>query len=297
MERLLIWMFILAASVTLGFWLVTRPITAEPAEIEDLTANAAAGAQIFNAGGCAACHAAPDATGEAMLALGGGRRFASPFGTFVAPNISPDPTHGIGGWSALDLVNAMQYGVAPDGRHYYPAFPYTSYMRASAKDIVDLKAYLDTLPAVAEPSQPHEIGFPFSIRRLLGGWKQLFLNDGWVVPAGQLSPTALRGRYLVEGLGHCSECHTPRGLLGGLKRAEWLAGAPNPTGKGHIPNITPGGLDWSEADIVEYLTSGFTPDYDSVGGHMADVVTNIAKLPEADRRAIAAYLKLVPAVK
>ena len=122
------------------------------------------------------------------------------------------------------------------------------------------------------------------------------MNTGWVV-AGDLPAPAARGRYIAEALAHCGECHTPRNPIGSLKRGEWLSGAPNPSGKGTIPNITPGDLDWTEAEIVEYLTTGFTPDFDSVGGLMAHVVENMARLPESDRQAVAAYLKQVLPVK
>lgn len=158
---------------------------------------------------------------------------------------------------------------------------------------LDLYAYMQTLPKVSTPSTAHEVGFPFNVRRLLGGWKWIYLGKGWVVN-GDLTPAEERGRYLVEGPGHCGECHTPRDALGGLERGKWLAGAPIPGEKGSFPNITPGKLKWSEADIAEYLNSGFTPDYDSAGGHMALVVQNMAHLPESDRAAIAAYLKKVP---
>ena len=297
MERLFLFLLILATAGALGFWLVTRPVTADPDALTGLTGDAARGAAVFHAGGCAGCHAAPDAEDEARLVLAGGRRFESPYGTFVAPNISPDPEHGIGDWDTLDLVNAMQHGVSPGGAHYYPAFPYTSYARASVQDVVDLKAYLDTLPADATPNAPHEIGFPFNIRRSLGAWKRLFGDDGWVVAGDGLSPEALRGRYLAESLGHCGECHTPRGALGQLDMAAWLGGAANPAGDGRIPNITPGGLDWSEGDIAAYLETGFTPEYDVVGGEMAEVVENLSQLPREDLAAIAAYLKAVPAVE
>ena len=225
-----------------------------------------------------------------------GQEFPSPFGIFVAPNISPDPEQGIGKWSALDLANAMTRGVSPKGQHYYPVFPYASFAHAELQDVADLYAYLMTLPPVATPSQPHKVGFPFNIRRGLGLWKWLYLNKGWVV-TGDLTAQETRGRYLVEGLSHCGECHTPRDMLGGMKRGQWLAGGPIPAAKGKFPNITPGKLTWSNADIVEYLTSGFTPDFDSAGGHMALVVENMAHLPPEDRAAIAAYLKIVPAQK
>ena len=170
----------------------------------------------------------------------------------------------------------------------------TSYARMEPGDIVSLHAFMATLPASATPSQPHEVGFPFNIRRSVGGWKLLFANSDWVVDKA-LSPEEQRGRYLVEALGHCGECHTPRNVLGATQRGDWLAGAPDPSGKGKIPDITPGKLDWSLNDIAYYLESGLTPDFDSVGGSMAEVVTNMSQLTKEDRLAIAAYLKVVPA--
>ncbi len=184
----------------------------------------------------------------------------------------------------------------PRGSITYPVFPYASYQRATPQDIVDLHAYLATLPPSATPSEPHDVGFPFSIRRSLGGWKLLFFRGNWVV-TGDLSPQETRGRYLVEALGHCGECHTPRNFLGGSVLGRWLAGGPVPGGKGRFPNITPAELTWSEPEIVEYLTSGFTPDFDSAGGHMALVIENTSTLPEADRAAIASYLKRVEPVQ
>jgi mono/diheme cytochrome c family protein len=236
---------------------------------------------------------AAGAKGEAQLVLSGGQRFPSDFGTFVAPNISQDPGHGIGGWSVLDLANAITRGVSPGGDHYYPALPYASYAKMQMQDVADLHAFLQTLPADPTPSQPHELRFPFSLRQAVGLWKLLYLDDGWAVP-GSLTPTAERGRYVAEALAHCGECHTPRTTLGGMDTARWLAGAPNPSGQGRIPDITPAGLGWTAPDIVQYLTTGFTPDFDSVGGHMAHVVENMARLPETDRLAVAEYLLAVP---
>jgi mono/diheme cytochrome c family protein len=279
------------------FWFVTRPSTLPADALAGLTPDVAHGEQVFWAGGCASCHAAVDATGDAKLLLGGGQKLPSDFGTFVVPNISPDPVNGIGNWTALDLANAMTRGVSPAGQHYYPAFPYPSYIKADLQDIVDLHAYLQTLPPAATPSQPHEVGFPFNIRRILGGWKFLYLSKNWIV-SGDMSETETRGRYLAEALGHCGECHTPRNALGGPDRSRWLAGGPVPgSDKARFPNITPAKLTWSEDEIASYLGTGFTPEFDSAGGHMALVVENLAKLPESDRAAIAAYLKKVPAAE
>jgi mono/diheme cytochrome c family protein len=250
------------------------------------------GALVFTAAGCASCHAAPEI--EDKLVLAGGYSFASDFGTFYAPNISPG-AQGIGGWSLAEFTRAVTMGVSPQGKHYYPAFPYTSYVHMTDNDVADLFAYMQDLPVSDTQSRPHDVGFPFNIRRGLGLWKQLNMSDAYVLGGPRPEPVE-RGRYLVEALAHCGECHTPRDAIGGLDRAAWLSGAPNPSGKGRIPNITPGALDWSEADLVYYFESGLTPDYDSVGGSMAPVVANLAKLPASDRAAIAAYLKDVPAI-
>ena len=251
---------------------------------------------MFHAAGCASCHSASRADGDAKLVLSGGQRFASPFGTFLAPNISPSQA-GIGGWSVEDLANAMLHGTSPQGQHYYPAFPYVSYAQTTPQDIADLHSFLMTLPPSDTASLPHEIGFPFNIRLVLGGWKLLFTGAGWAIDEPNLTPQEQRGRYLSEVLGHCAECHTPRNALGGLVRGRWLAGVADPSGTGRVPNITPAKLTWDASEIEAYLTTGFTPDYDSAGGHMAQVVSNFARLPASDRAAVAAYLARVPPVE
>lgn len=294
LRRILVGLVLIAVVGFAGFVLLTRPERSDPAEFAGVTGDAARGETVFWIGGCASCHSAADATGDARLVLSGGRAFKTAFGTFHAPNISPDPVNGIGSWSLADLDGALRHGTSPQGQHYYPAFPYTSYIHMTPQDVADLHAFLQTLPASDMASLPHEVGFPFNQRLLLGGWKLLFQSGNWVVQ-GDLTAEEERGRYIVEGPGHCSECHTPRNALGGRQMARWLAGGPNPDGPGTIPNITPGKLDWVASDIAEYLKSGFTPDFDSVGGSMADVVTNLSHIPDADRAAIAAYLKKVPA--
>lgn len=273
-------------------WMITAPKPLPPSAIEGLTGDPERGALVFAAGGCASCHSPPKADGTRSSHLSGGRRFETPFGTFIAPNISSDPLEGIGAWSDIEIVNAVTRGVSPEGFHYYPAFPYSSYQRADLSDIVDLAAYLKTLPSDHTASQAHEVSFPFNLRRGLGVWKLLFLDDAWIVST-DLTGSQIRGRMLVEGLGHCGECHTPRNILGGLDRARWLGGAPNPSGEGRIPNITPGALDWTSEEIVTYLETGFTPEFDSAGGEMVHVIENISKLPKEDLGAIAAYLKAI----
>lgn len=274
-------------------WFATRPQPLPPEALAGLTGDAQNGALVFAAAGCASCHAATD--GPADL-LAGGKRFASDFGSFAAPNISSDHTHGIGSWSDLELASAIMAGVGRDGSHLYPAFPYAAYNKADPQDIVDLIAYLRTLPASDRPSDAHDLAFPFNQRAALGVWKALFVSDDWVF-TDAVTPELERGRYLVEGLGHCAECHTPRNALGGLQTTRWMAGAPNPSGDGRIPNITGSALRWSAGEIAEYLESGFTPDFDTAGGTMAEVIRNTSRLSDADRAAIAAYLKAIPAVE
>ncbi|MGM0585525.1 MAG: c-type cytochrome [Pseudomonadota bacterium] len=291
---------VLIAVAAAAGWALTAPSPLPDDVAAGWSADAEAvarGERLFNAGGCASCHAAPEAEGEAKRVLSGGRRFETAFGVFRAPNISPHPEAGIGDWSPAQFASALLRGVSPDGAHYYPAFPWTSYARLEPRDAFDLLAYIRTLPEDTTQSRPHELGFPWNIRRGLGLWKRLHLSPDWVVTEG-LDAKAERGRRLVEGVGHCGECHTPRGPLGGLELDRWLAGGPNPDGEGTIPNITPSGDgigSWSESDIAYYLETGFTPDYDSVGGSMVAVIDGISKLPAEDREAIAAYLKAVPA--
>jgi len=278
-----------------GLWLLTAPGQIDPTALSGINPDIERGRTIFNIGGCASCHSAESAEGDSRLVLSGGRKFPSDFGTFYAPNISPDPENGIGTWTALDVANALLHGTSPRGRHYYPVFPYTSYAQMNLTDVVSLHAYLQTLPVSDQENTKHDVGFPFNIRRVLGLWKLMFTRNDWVVD-GELTEEQQLGRYLAEGPGHCAECHTPRNILGGLLIDRWLGGAPNPSGKGKIPNLTPGGLQWSERDIAEYLKSGFTPDFDTAGSEMADVIENTSQLSDEERAAIAAYLKIVPAL-
>ena len=300
MKRLALGVGVLAIAGAAVAYAVTAPSPLSEERIEAIAAidgDPAAGETLFWAGGCASCHAAPGAADAERMVLSGGVRLASDFGTFVAPNISPDPQAGIGNWSVSDFANAMLAGVSPEGAHYYPAFPYTSYTRMTDTDVADLFAFLQTLPESDVASLPHEVGFPFNIRRSLGGWKLLFFSDAPRVTLASEDPQVLRGQYLFEGPGHCGECHTPRNLIGGFVSDAWASGAHNPDGEGVIPNLTPGGSSisgWSASDIAYYLESGFTPDFDSVGGSMVDVQKNMAQLTSGDRDAIAAYIKALP---
>jgi len=284
-----------------AFLLITAPDRQDAALWANLgEPDLAHGREVFFAGGCTSCHAPAGATGDARLILSGGAPLKSDFGTFHAPNISSHPEAGIGAWTLAEFGDAMTRGVGREGEHLYPSFPYGSYVRMTPKDINDLYGFMKTLPASDAVAPPHELGFPFNQRLVLGGWKFLFFTDAPRVELADASDMVKRGQYLVEGPGHCGECHTPRNALGGFLSEQWLAGGPNPEGEGSIPNITPGSKSmgsWSEGDIVTYLESGFTPDYDSVGGSMVEVQKNMAELTAADREAIAAYLKAIPAVQ
>ncbi|MEO1549554.1 MAG: cytochrome c [Pseudomonadota bacterium] len=280
------------AVVPLGaaaLYIATMPATVAPQELGPRQVDLARGEAVFWASGCASCHAGD---GGDKRVLAGGVRLASPYGVFVAPNISPDPKAGIGGWSEAEFVTAMLKGTSPEGEHYYPAFPYGSYAKMTLGDVRDLWGYLQSLPPTDVVAPRNELGFPFNIRRAVGLWKLLYLSPEPVID-GAPEP----GRYLVEGPGHCAECHTPRDLAGGLKTDQWMAGAPNPSGPGRIPNITPsdsGIGSWTAEDIAYYLESGFTPEFDSAGGSMAKVVDNTARMTPQERMAIATYLKAIP---
>lgn len=256
------------------------------------------GEYVLAMGGCVACHT--DAkNGGAFLA--GGRALPTPFGTFQSSNITPDPEVGIGGWTTGDFVRAMREGLSPEGQHYYPAFPYPSYSKMTEQDLVDLKAYLDTVEPVAEPVGAHDLSFPFNVRQTLAGWKLLFFEHETFQPDPSRSESWNRGAYLVEGPGHCGECHTPRNLLGGPDESRYLAGNPVGAEGKATPNITPhdtGIADWNANDIAFALESGLTPDYDSFGGGMGEVVSDATgKLTKEDRDAIAEFLLALPPVE
>ena len=295
MKKFLIAIVILGLAGLAGFWVLTMPRTiAADALAANYTPDLKNGEEMFNIGGCAACHMT---TGQKnRLLLGGGLGLNSPFGTFYAPNISPDKTNGIGNWSELEFVNAVQRGVGAGGEHLYPALPYTSYQRMKIADVRDLFAFIKTLPVDATADKPHALGFPFNIRRTLGVWKLLYL-DGKELEADPAHDAKWnRGRYLVEGPGHCAECHSPRDPMGGIIPDHRFAGGPNPEGKGWIPNITPGdgGIKWSADDMTAFLETGQTPDFDSAGGSMAEVIENTGRLTAQDRQAMAAYLVSLP---
>ena len=294
----------LLVGVVLALWWLTSPATVPAADLPPRTPDIANGRTMFEIGGCVSCHATPaeDADKIERTKLGGGLALKSPFGTFYVPNISPDPADGIGAWSEADFVNALTKGTSRRGRHLFPAFPYTSYAHMTLDDARDLFAYLKTLPPVAGRARRHELGFPFNIRRLVGFWKLLFFHGGPFTPDPAQSAQWNRGAYLVNGPGHCAECHSPRNALGAIVESERFAGGPTPDGKGFVPNITPVGLQhwgddniaWSQKDIAILLADGMTPSGDYAGGPMTEVIRNTAELSTADREAIAAYILSLP---
>ena len=273
------------AAIVFGY--MASPAVAQP--------SAERGAYIFHAAGCLACHSDP----KQGAPLAGGPALKTPFGTFYAPNITPDPVHGIGGWSDADFLRAMRDGASPNGRYYYQVFPFTAYTKAAESDLLDLKAYLLAQPPVAQSSRPHDVSFPFSLRILLMPWRWLNFTAGAWRSDPAKSPAWNRGGYLVEALGHCGECHTSRNWIGGLDRGRWLAGSHDGPPDETAPNLTPdeatGIGPWSEADIADTLEFGMNPDGEPLGNSMAEVVRHsTSRLNAADRNAIATYLKGLP---
>jgi mono/diheme cytochrome c family protein len=285
-------------------WLLTLPATVPASALPAYTPNVDNGRTMFNAGGCASCHATPAGEPDKMdrTRLGGGLGLKSPFGTFYVPNISPDPSDGIGEWSEANFVTALWKGTSPWGKNLFPAFPYTSYQNMALADMRDLFAYLKTLSPVTGRTRRHDLMFPFNLRRLVGVWKLLFLHDGTFAPDPSQSAQWSRGAYLVNGPGHCAECHSPRNFLGAIVESQRFAGGPSPDGKSFVPNITPVGLQhwskddiaWSQSDIATFLESGMDPSGDYAGDVMAEVIRNISLLDTADRAAIAAYIVSLP---
>jgi len=258
------------------------------------------GAYILTAAGCVGCHTTPSDKKAGVL-LAGGRALKTPFGVYYSPNITPDPEHGLGAWSEADFLTALRHGTSPRGEHYFPVFPYVSYTRISERDMRDLWAYLQTVPAVARSEPPHEVSLIFGSRFLAGLWKLIYFKPETLAIDPGKSPEWNRGAYLVEALGHCGECHTPRGMLGGFQTSKHLAGTNTGPDGDSAPNITPdsdtGIGRWSDDDLDTLFTLGMIPDGDFVGDGMGEVVENTAKLTPEDRRAMIVYLRSLPAIQ
>ena len=250
--------------------------------------DAGRGQYLAKAGGCVGCHT-EDKQGAVPFA--GGRALKTPFGTFYGPNITPDQQAGLGRWSEAQFMQAMRNGVRPDGAHYFPAFPYPSFTQITDGDLRDLWAYLRTLAPDGRRNGAHELKFPLGWRPAVRAWKWLFFTPG-PFHSERRAPQLDRGAYLVEGLGHCNECHTPRNFLGGLVRSRHLGGVKGPAGKG-VPNLTPTRLKkWSDAELTEFLTTGITPDFDTADEAMDEVIRNTtSQLTPEDLKALIAYLR------
>jgi mono/diheme cytochrome c family protein len=291
LRRIVIVVVIAVLFALAAFWGLTIPATVAAGSLGPRTPNLANGKTMFLIGGCVSCHATPNQ--DDATRLGGGFALKSPFGIFYAPNISPDSKDGIGRWSEADFASAMLKGTAPDGSHLYPAFPYASYQRMKLDDVRDLYAYLRSLPAVQQASKPHDLVFPFNIRRTLGIWKFLFLDGKEFRPDTSKDAVWNRGAYLTNGPGHCAECHSPRNALGGIIENQRFAGGPDMTDpNGFVPNITQKELgSWTKEQLIQLLLTGELPDGDTVSGEMAKVTANTGKLSAEDRNAIAVYIK------
>lgn len=266
-----------------------RPVQGAVRDLS-LTGDSTRGAYLIRLGGCVACHT--DAKeGRAMLA--GGPALTTAFGTFYAPNITPDPQAGIGNWTLEQFAKALSDGEGPQG-HLYPAFPYENYTLMSDQEIADLYAALKEIPADPTPSKAHQLGFPFDQRLSLAGWKNLFFKPQRYVPDESKSEQWNRGRYLVYGPGHCVMCHTPRNLLGGIEAGKELNGNPAGGPGGRAPSLLAADLaaeGYETATLAQTLSDGFTPGFDVLGGAMGEMIAEgTSQWTAEDREAVAAYL-------
>jgi len=252
------------------------------------------GEYLAKAGGCVGCHTEEK---KDAVPFAGGRALKSPFGTFFGPNITPHPQAGIGRWTEADFFRAMREGDRPDGKNYFPAFPYPSFTKIVDGDLRDLWAFLRTLPPSVRANQEHELRFPFGWRFLVTFWKWFFFTPGPFTNLSGVSDAANRGAYLVQALGHCSECHTPRNFLGGPKTSRFLAGGKGPDGK-DVANLTPTGLKkHSDRELTDFLTTGLTAEGDVPAEAMGEVIRNTtSQLTPSDLNALIAYLRTLPPV-
>lgn len=261
-----------------------------PARDLTLAADATRGAYLIRLGGCVACHT--DAA-NGVPELGGGPALVTQFGTFHAPNITSDPTAGIGNWSIEQFSKAMSDGEGPQG-HLYPTFPYENYTLMSDQEIVDLYAALMATTPHPTPAAPHEVSFPFDQRLILAGWKNLFFKPERFVADAAQSDEWNRGRYIVEGPGHCVMCHSPRNALGGIEAGQELTGNPAGGVGGRAPSLTVAALTEEGYDVdtlASVLADGFTPGFDVLGGAMGEFINDgSAHWTDEDRRAVAVYL-------
>jgi len=251
------------------------------------------GEYLARAGDCVACHTAP--RGKLFA---GGLAMETPFGTLYSPNITPDAQYGIGTWSEEAFFKMMRTGLAQDGRLLYPAMPIAQYTKVTREDSNAIFAYLKSVQPVREPNHKHTLRFPFNQRKLLYGWRTLYFREGEFQPDPTRSVEWNRGAYLVEGLGHCTMCHTKINMLGGSSQSEQFAGGLIPVQNWYAPSLTSdkdGGLgDWSIKDIVDLLQAGIS-DRGAVYGPMAEVTYHsLQYMTGEDVKAMAVYLKTLP---
>ncbi|HEY2247575.1 MAG TPA: cytochrome c [Bradyrhizobium sp.] len=279
----------LTRAILAGLFLCTALSAARAAEPSPETI--ARGKALVDAGGCHSCH-----TSDPAKPFAGGVRIETPFGAITSPNLTPDRETGIGAWSEQDFYRALRAGTAPNGSRYYPAFPYPYFARLTRDDIFAIRAYLGTLTPYSTKTPPPDLRFPLNFRVVMRAWNYLFFRPGILEPDQQKGAEWNRGRYLVEALGHCGACHTPKNLFGADRRNRAFAGglvdgwfAPR------LDAAERSGLaSWKVEDIVEYLASGRNQK-SHAGGPMAEVVVNsTSKMRDADLRAIAVYLKELP---
>jgi mono/diheme cytochrome c family protein len=288
---------LLGALGAVAFFALTRASPLGTAALPDHVADPARGEVLYHAGSCGSCHKAAEGAPGAEEGLPtGSAPFATPVGTFYPGNLTPDKETGLGRWSEADFVNAMVRGISPDGAHYFPAFPYASYRLMPLEDVLDLRAYLMTLPAVRSPAREPDMPAAGLARRGVGLWKWVGLEEGVFEPDPSRSETWNRGAYLTNGPGHCGECHTPRTAFMTPDESRHMAGGPHPGGEGEgdVPSLTglvARGRYKDAADLTLALQFGETFGYDKLSsGGMADIQMNLAKLPESDVRAISEYL-------
>lgn len=279
----------------MALWLLSAPHPLEATALPQHTPDAVNGQLLYHAAGCVSCHMpSPDLAGVDKSVPAGGAPLKTPVGTFYPMNLTPDPETGLGKWTDIQFVNAVMRGISPDGGHLIPALPYTSYARMKVEDILDIKAYLATLPAVKSPERPAEIPMAFLTRRGIGLWKWIGLDTTTWSPDPSQSASWNRGSYLVNGPGHCAECHTPRNMFMALDTARAFAGGPHPEGEGRVPSLVgliERGRYKDARDIASALQFGEMLGYDKISsGGMGQVQRNISQLPEPDILAIGEYL-------
>ncbi|MBK8157830.1 MAG: cytochrome c [Rhodospirillaceae bacterium] len=292
-RRLLGAVMIVGVAVASGLFLASAPRHIDSASLPPHVGDVANGEVLYHIGGCIACHHPAKESGADMALPSGGAAFVTPIGTLYPPNLTPDTETGLGGWSDAAFIDAVRHGVSPRGDHYIPAFPYVSYGRMKVEDILDIRAYLKTLPAISSVAKPAEIPFPWLVRRGLGLWKRLAVLPPLTDDPGQ-SASWNRGAYLVNGPGHCAECHTPRNLAMVMDVDQALAGGPHPEGRGKVPSLRDliGRQKYKDVDELATALKEGEEGYfeDLASGGMAEVQQNIARLPDTDVHAIAEYL-------